>query len=151
MVCNLHTNWYQAKKGNQMNIIKNKKLLKGISQQIDQLNTLGGGVSMAHVAVDRKEDRMIVTVTAPGVSAEAMHVMVEFNRLIVYGLLPQTMAGDLAQPAFSLPLFSQLIKIPFQVDTTQISASYNNDGLRVVLPYSQDRLQKAREIEIERF
>jgi HSP20 family molecular chaperone IbpA len=134
-----------------MNIIKNKKLLKGISQQIDQLNTLSGGVSMAHMAVDRKEDKMIVTVTAPGVSAEAMHVMVEFNRLIVYGLLPQTMESNLAQPALSLPLFSQVVKIPFQVDTTQISAGYNNGRLQVVLPYSQNRLQKAREIEIERF
>lgn len=134
-----------------MNIIKNKKLLKGISQQIDQLNTLGGGVSMAHVAVDRKEDKMIVTITAPGVSSEAMHVMVEVNRLIVYGLLPQTMESNLTQLGFSLPLFSQVVKIPFQVDTTQISASYTNDRLQVVLPYSQDRLQKAREIEIERF
>ena len=78
-----------------MNIIKNKKLLKGISQQIDQLNTLGGGVSMAYVGVDRQKDKMVVTVAAPGVSADAMHVRVEFNRLVVYGLLPQSVESNL--------------------------------------------------------
>jgi len=142
---------YQYWKETKMNIIKNKKLLKGISQQIDQLNTLGGGVSMAYVGVDRKEDKMVVIVTAPGVAVEAMHVMVEYNRLVVYGLLPQSIESDSSQPALTLPLFSQVVKIPFHVDTEQIRAVYSEGQLQVELPYSEDRQQKGREIEIEQF
>ena len=134
-----------------MNIIKNKKLLKGISQQIDHLNTLGGGVSMAYVGVDREKDKMVVTVTAPGVPADAMHVMVEYNRLVVFGLLPQSIDNDSVQPGLTLPLFSQVVKIPFHVDTEQIRAVYNEGQLQVELPYSEDRQQKGREIYIERF
>jgi len=134
-----------------MNIIKNKKLLKGISQQIDQLNTLGGGVSMAYVGIDREKDKMVVTVTAPSVPADAMHVMVEYNRLVVYGLLPQSIDNDSVQPGLTLPLFSQVVKIPFHVDTEQIRAVYNEGQLQVELPYSEDRQQKGREIYIERF
>ena len=134
-----------------MNIIKNKKLLKGISQQIDQLNTLGGGVSMAYVGIDREKDKMVVTVTAPGISVDAMHVTVEYNRLVVYGLLPQSIDNDSVQPGLTLPLFSQVVKIPFHVDTEQIRAVYNEGQLQVELPYSEDRQQKGREIYIERF
>jgi len=151
MVCILYISWYQDRKEKKMNIIKNKKLLKGISQQIDQLNTLGGGVSLAYVGVDRQKDKMVVTVTAPGVSADAMHVMVEYNRLVVYGLLPQSAESNLAQPGLALPLFSQVVKIPFHVDTEQIRAVYNEGQLQVELPYSEDRQQKGREIEIERY
>jgi len=151
MVCILHITRYQDRKETKMNIIKNKKLLKGISQQIDQLNTLGGGVSMAYVGVDRQKDKMVVTVAAPGVSADAMHVRVEFNRLVVYGLLPQSVESNLAQPGLAFPLFSQVVKIPFHVDTEQIRAVYNEGQLQVELPYSEDRQQKGREIEIERF
>ena len=130
-----------------MNIIKNKKILKGLGQQIDLLNTLNGGVSMAQVNVTQKEDRMVVTVNVPGLSPESLHIMVDYNRLILYGVLPQK--NEHAQPEFNLPLFGRVLPIPFQVDTTQIRAIYDDGQLKVVLPYDEDRQRSVKIIEIE--
>lgn len=131
-----------------MNIIKNKKVLKGLGQQIDLLNTLNGGVSMAQVDVAQKEDRMVVIVSVPGLSSESLHVMVDYNSLILYGMLPQK--NEQAQPEVNLPLFGRVLPIPFQVDTTQIRAVYDDGQLKVILPYDEDRQQSGRIIEIER-
>ena len=131
-----------------MNIIKNKKVLKGLGQQIDLLNTLNGGVSMAQVDVAQKEDRMVVTVSVPGLSSESLHVMVDYNSLILYGMLPQK--NEQAQPEFNLPLFGRVLPIPFQVDTAQIRAVYDDGQLKVILPYDEDRQRSGRIIDIER-
>jgi HSP20 family molecular chaperone IbpA len=132
-----------------MNIIKNKKVLKGLGQQIDLLNTLSGGVSMAHVDVAKKKDRMVVKVTAPGISPDSLHVVVDYNRLILFGMLPQKNNKELEQPEFNLPLFSQIVRIPFHVDTEQIRAVYENKQLKVILPYNEDRQRTGKVIEIE--
>lgn len=131
-----------------MNIIKNKKILKGLGQQIDVLNTLNGGVSMAHVDVAQKQDWMVVTVAAPGISPEFLHVVVDYNRLVIFGRLPKK--GDSEQqPEFNLPLFSQIIKIPFHINTAEIRAVYENNRLKVILPYDEDRKRASKIIEIE--
>jgi HSP20 family protein len=127
-----------------MNILKHKKILKGLGQQFDLINTLGGGVSMAQVAVRNKKDRLQVRVSAPGVGPEAMQVIVDHNRLTLLGVLPAHQGSELR-----LPLFYRVMEIPFQVDTTQIRARYEAGVLQVTLPYAEGRSNSPRAIEIE--
>jgi HSP20 family molecular chaperone IbpA len=127
-----------------MNLLKHKEILKGLGQQIDLINTLGGGVSMAHVEVKNNKDRQEVRVFAPGVRPEAMQVIVDNNRLTLLGILPAHNGNDL-----KMPLFHQVMPIPFQVDVAQIRARYEEGVLKVVLPYAEDRSNAPRTIEIE--
>jgi HSP20 family protein len=127
-----------------MNILKHKEILKGLGQQIDLINTLGGGVSMAQVAVKSKKDRLEVRVFAPGVGPEAMQVIVDYNRLTLLGILPAHAGNDL-----KMPLFHQVIQIPFQVDVDRIRARFEEGCLKVTLPYSEGRSNTPRAIEIE--
>ena len=127
-----------------MNILKHKEILKGLGQQIDLINTLGGGVSMAQIAVRNKKDHLEVRVAAPGVGPEAMQVIVDHNRLAVLGVLPAHPGNDLR-----MPLFHQMMEIPSQVDVTRIRARHEGNHLKVILPYSEGRTQGSRAIEIE--
>jgi HSP20 family protein len=134
-----------------MYIIKNKKILKSFGQQIDQLNTLTGGTSMAQFKVTKKPDKMMITVAAPSVSPELMQVQVEYDKLIVYATLPpngnEEHSSD--QPSINLPLFAQVIDIPFHVDVDQIYAVYKNGKLQINLPYAEGRLNNRKSIVIE--
>lgn len=134
-----------------MYIIKNKKILKSFGQQIDQLNTLTGGISMAQFKVSNKPEKMVVTVVAPTVSPELMQVQVEYNKLIVYATLPPNDSDEPhpEQPSVSLPLFAQVINIPFHVDVEQIYAVYKNDKLQISLPFAAGRLNNRKNIVIE--
>lgn len=127
-----------------MNILKNKKILKGFGQQIDLLNTLGGGVSMAHMEVLNKKDRLEVRVSAPAVSPEAMQVIVDHNRLTILGILPVPEGAEM-----KMPLFHQVFEIPFQVDATRIRAHYDAGLLKVTMPYVEGQANSRRAIDIE--
>lgn len=127
-----------------MNILKHKEILKGLGQQVDLINTLGGGVSMARVAVKDKKDRLEVRVSAPGIHPENMQVIVDHNRLSVLGMLPAREGTELR-----MPLFHQMIQIPFQVDVNRIRARYQAGALKVVLPYAEGWSNTPRAIEIE--
>lgn len=128
-----------------MNILKHKKILKGLGQQTDLLNTLGGGVSMAQIAIKEKKDRLEVRAFAPGLGPEAMQVVLDQNRLILMGILPASLNQEL-----KVPLFQQVIELPFQVDVAGIRARFSNRMLQVSLPFAEGRSQGARAIEIER-
>ena len=133
-----------------MNIIKNKKVVKSFGQYIDQLNTLSGGVSMAHVDVLPKEDKLVVRVVAPSVNPESMQVLVEYNKLFVYATLPQPEEQAAMQNTVNFPLFAQVIEIPFHVAVEQIEAVYQDGLLRINLPYAEDRLVKRQSIQIKK-
>ncbi|GEO06177.1 hypothetical protein AAE02nite_38410 [Adhaeribacter aerolatus] len=133
-----------------MYIIKNKKILKSFGQQIDQLNTLSGGVSMAQFKVSNKPDKMVVTVVAPSVSPELIQVQVEYNKLMVYATLPQKDENGTDQANVNFPLFAQVIQIPFHVDVEQIYAVFENGKLNINLPFAEGRLNHRKTISIER-
>ncbi|WP_051359701.1 Hsp20/alpha crystallin family protein [Adhaeribacter aquaticus] len=130
-----------------MNIIKNKKILKGLGHQIDQLNTLNGGISMAQVEVAKKKDKMVVTVKAPSVRPETIQVQVEYNKLFVYATLPQL--DDKEQMGINFPMFARIIEIPFHVAAEEIRAVYTEGQLKIIMPYKAERLNGRRSIEIE--
>ena len=131
-------------KENEMNILKHKNILKGLGQQIDLINTLGGGVSMAQMQVQNKKDHLEVRVFAPTVGPEAMQVVVDHNRLSIAGILPAVNGTDM-----KMPLFHQVFEIPFQVDVARIGARYEAGQLKVIMPYAEGQTNTPRVINIE--
>jgi len=132
-----------------MNIIKNKNILKGFGQHIDQLNTLAGGVTMAHLEVVNKKNKMVVTVDAPSVRPESIQVLVEFNKLVIYATLPQAVENKNNQTSFNLPLFARAVEIPSHVAVDQITAIYQDERLNIILPFAEDQFSNRKFIQIE--
>ncbi|RDC65786.1 hypothetical protein AHMF7616_04416 [Adhaeribacter pallidiroseus] len=126
----------------EMKLIKNKEFLQQIAHQIDVLNTLGGGISLPQVKIDKQEKGAIIRVSIPAVSPEAYHIALDQNQLTIIA------AHRFEEDSNSLiPLFSQQFTLPPQVDLSRIDAVYEVQELQVRLPYHTS-VYKTRNIDI---
>ncbi|WP_233219176.1 Hsp20/alpha crystallin family protein [Adhaeribacter arboris] len=126
-----------------MKLIKNKEFLQQIAHQIDVLNTLGGGISLPQVEVDKHEKGAIIRVAIPSVSPEAYQIALDQNQLTV--MATHRLDND-SEAVF--PLFSQHFMLPPQVDLSRIDAVFTDQELQVRLPYHTS-VYKTRNIEIK--
>lgn len=132
-----------------MNRITN--VFSGTGGQIDLLNTLYGGSIQTTMDVAREEDRLVVTLSAPGTVADSFNVLVEGNKLVVYKLLTGTtqVVGESAeQQRLAVPMFLRVLDIPDFVDDDQIEAIHEYGNVRVMLPFkSEDKLHRRIDIK----
>jgi len=126
-----------------MKLIKDKEFLKSIAQQIDLLNTLGGGVSETYVDIKKYKKGAVINVWAASVDPEAFKVVLNNNQLSVFSVLQSQ-----ENPAMAAPLFNRTFMLPPQVDLGRVEAVYQDGQLMVKLPYFESTGQP-REIEIK--
>lgn len=126
-----------------MKLIKDKQLLKNIAQQIDLLNTLGGGVSETYVDIKKFKKGAVIKVHAAGVDPEAFKVVLHNNQLTVFSVLQSK-----ENPEMAAPLFNRIFMLPPQVDLGRVEAVYQDGQLMVKLPFYESTGQP-REIEIK--
>ena len=126
-----------------MKLIKNKKFLQEITNQIDLVNTLGGGISLPQVKVDKHDKGAVIRVAIPSVSPEAYQIALNQNQLAV-------MAVHRADnnPEVANPLFSQVFMLPPQVNLSRIDAIFAGNELQIRLPYHESVFQP-RNIDIK--
>lgn len=143
MVRHLHKSKHNITMEIEMKLIKNKEFLQQIAHQIDVLNTLGGGISLPQVEIDKHEKGAIIRVSIPSVSPEAYHIALNQNQLTVVA------ARQSENDSESLmPLFSQQFMLPPQVDLSRIDAVFEDKELQVRLPYHTS-VYKTRNIDID--
>ncbi|MDQ3291698.1 MAG: Hsp20/alpha crystallin family protein [Bacteroidota bacterium] len=126
-----------------MKLIKNKEFLQQIAHQIDVLNTLGGGISLPQVKVDKHEKGAVIRVAIPSVSPEAYQIALNQNQLTI--MATHRSEDDLET---IIPLFSQNFMLPPQVDLSRIDAVFADQELQVRLPYHTSVYQ-TRNIDIK--
>lgn len=126
-----------------MKLIKNKEFLKQIANQIDLVNTLGGGISLPQVKVDKHDKGAVIRVAIPSVSPEAYQIALNQNQLTV---LAVHRAGN--NPEAAAPLFSQVFMLPPQVNLSRIDAVFAGNELQIRLPYHESVFQP-RNIDIK--
>ncbi|WP_234736814.1 Hsp20 family protein [Tellurirhabdus bombi] len=122
--------------------------LQGTGGQIDLLNTLYGGSSMTRMETEQEEDRLVITLSAPGVSAEAFNVLIDGTKLVLYTLLQQRLAED--NQALAVPMFLRVLDIPTFVETEQIEAVQEAGRIRIHLPFKSGENIRRR-IEIQKW
>jgi len=122
--------------------------LKGMGGQIDLLNTLYGGSSMTRMETEQEEDRLVITLSAPGVSPESFNVLIDGTKLVLYTLLQQK--HDDTNQALAVPMFLRVLDIPSFVDAEQIEAVQEEGHIRVHLPFKNDENIRRR-IEIQKW
>ncbi|MGV3639843.1 MAG: Hsp20/alpha crystallin family protein, partial [Adhaeribacter sp.] len=94
---------------------------------------------MAQIVIKEKKDSLEVRAFVPGLGPEAMQVVLDQNRLSLLGILPDGVRREV-----QVPLFQQVIELPFQVDVAGIRARFSNRMLQVSLPFAAGRSQGAR-------
>ena len=121
-------------------------VFKGTGGQIDLLNTLYGGSSLTDMKVKREEDKLVIRLSAPGVSASSFNVLVEGNKLVLYTLLAQD--SDTSGQRLAVPMFLKVVDIPDFIDAEQIEAIHEHGRVIVNLPFN-DEEHEFRHIDIK--
>lgn len=129
-----------------------ENVFSGTGGQIDLLNTLYGGSSMTTMNVEREDERLVITLSAPGVNANAFNVLVEGNKLVLYTLLVGTanrQDDDILNPGgnsqrLAVPMFLRVLDIPTFVEAEQIEAIHEAGKVVVVLPLKNEDLLHRR-------
>ena len=120
--------------------------LKGMGGQFDLLNTLYGGSSMTHIETEQEPDRLIITLSAPGVGPDAFNVLIDGKKLVLYTLLQQKKSVE--GQTLAVPMFLRVIDIPDFVDAEQIDALQENGNVLIHLPF-KDGQHFQRRVEIQ--
>ncbi len=119
-----------------MNILKHKELLHGLLKQGDVLNTINGGGAMTYVEEQVYDDHFVLTFWAPTVPAEAFHVVLNNDTLVVFSLLPSAdQMPDEASGAFNIPMFFRKFTLPPYADEENIEAVHEDNRLSIIIPY----------------
>lgn len=130
------------------NLLSNKKLLRSFLKQCDLLNTINGGIVATRSELLRTENCLVIRISAPSVSLPAYNIFLEKRELIISSVLLDK-SIEHTQSFMELPLFSKRFNIPLEVDLDKIEAIYENDELRILLPFNQILYNQLRKIQIK--
>ena len=120
------------------------KFIRNIAPQLDLLNTIGGGVAQPQLRVEKRPKGVLLRVAAPTVAPESFHVVLNDQRLTVYGEYRHRPDDQLAAP-----LFVQTLNLPANLDLARIDAAHEGAELRIRIPF-KDATNEQREIDIRR-
>jgi HSP20 family molecular chaperone IbpA len=117
-----------------------ENVFQGTGGQIDLLNTLYGGSSQTTMNVEREDERLLITLSAPGVKTNSFNVLVEGNKLVLYTLLvgsslSQSDGGEGVSQRLAVPMFLRSMDIPSFVDADNIEAVHEHGKVTVSLPF----------------
>ncbi|GAB3640599.1 Hsp20/alpha crystallin family protein [Spirosoma arcticum] len=128
-----------------------ENVFQGTGGQVDLLNTLYGGSSQTTMKIEREEERLIIKLSAPGVSANSFNVLIEGTKLVLYTLLVSTsnrQIEDGGSQRLAVPMFLRVLDIPSFVDVNQIEAVHERGQVLVTLPF-KDEEHMHRRIDIK--
>ena len=118
------------------------KFIHNIAPQLDLLNTIGGGVAQPQIRVDQRKKGVVLRVAMPTVAVDRFRVVLNNQKLTVFGEYRHEPDDQL-----SAPLFVQTLDLPNNLDLTRIDAVHEGQELRVRIPFSNTNDQQ-REIDI---
>jgi HSP20 family protein len=110
------------------------------------------GTSIPAVNIMETEDSFKVEVAAPGMSKEDFSIELDNDVLTISSEEKKESRddeGNYTRKEFSYTNFKRAFSLPDSVDSSQISAAYNNGVLEISLPKKEEaRVQAKRMIEI---
>ena len=118
------------------------KFISTIAPQLDLLNTIGGGVAQPQLRIDQHPKGVLVRVAMPTVTADSFRVVLNQQRLTVFGEYRHESTDQLAAP-----LFVQTLDLPDNLNMARIDAVHEGQELRVRIPFLNPTDQQ-REIDI---
>jgi HSP20 family molecular chaperone IbpA len=105
-----------------------KELMHVLAQSADVVNTINGGMSVAHIKMHTLKDHYLITVRVPGVSEEALKLEMHEGNLFVF----QQMTLD---TGLRIPYLVASITVSENVNKEAISANYEGRRLHIFMPF----------------
>jgi len=128
-----------------MNLLENKDVLRSLLFQGDQLNTLAGGIAKVNFNIENQNDGFLITVEAPGISADQLKVISERNSLHIF--------ANMNHPAENLgvmiPLFYRKVDLPIFANTDEVEAVHHDGKLEIFIPIGKNSAKSKKEINIK--
>ncbi|GAA4319440.1 Hsp20/alpha crystallin family protein [Pontixanthobacter gangjinensis] len=146
-----------------MSLIKRNETgwLPSVFDDMFRTDWLGGttnvnsiGTSIPAVNIQETEESFNVEVAAPGMSKEDFNIELDNDVLTISSEDKKEKEttdkdGRYTRKEFSYSTFKRAFSLPDSVDSTKISASYNNGVLEIALPKKEEaKVQAKRLIEI---
>lgn len=101
----------------------------------DFVNLISGGTSMNAFTLLKSKEYYLLNVKAPGITPEQFKVEVNNNMLVIFHYMDLETDVHFYKKT-KLPRTIATIAIPYDVDITKITAHYENNNLKVYLPYN---------------
>jgi HSP20 family protein len=131
----------------------NNNILGEFGQQIDLLNTLGGGISMTTVNVTNTPQGFVIRIKTPSLSSEAYNIEINQNQLIIYSVLPSYTplqhSEEVNPKPIAIPSFLKVFPLSDLVDIKGIEAISEEGELRVIVPLKPRIEEAPRKIDIK--
>lgn len=128
-----------------MNLLKNRNLLRNLLKQGDYWNAMNGGVSMTSYKTYKTSEAFIIEISAPTVSPDSFNILLNINQLIVYTLFK----GERNMENNMIPMFSKSFDLPINADTNSIDAVFEDNKLKIIVPFITDMDKYKRKIDIK--
>jgi HSP20 family protein len=119
------------------------EISKELLAQIDFANTVNGGIAQFTTQAWKEEKGYRLTVDAPSINPENIHIEAANQRFMVYYFLP-VLGGDQMLPYF-------LVNLPLapEVDVERISARFADGKIYIRAPFNDWAKGERREIDME--
>ncbi len=131
-------------KGEVMNLLENRKLLKKKARAWEVLNTANGGVVTGRERVIQAEKGYRIKVTVPTVPEDHFRVTLDYQELII-----SVLRHPVTHPSVNAFIYHKTFRLPNIVDVDNIEAVYDHGQLMVFLPYLEVRKNLRRDIDIK--
>ena len=116
-----------------------RDLLKILAESTDLVNTINGGMSLAHVSKFKYTDHYLFTVKVPGVDKLSLKVEMHDDHLFVFQLMH-------LEDGIDIPYMVASIEMKSNVDKQAVRANYQGKYLNIILPFAEP---DSREIQID--
>ncbi|OJJ17138.1 hypothetical protein BKI52_30985 [marine bacterium AO1-C] len=124
------------RKNQEAEVTIDKTLLKAIAENVDALNTIGGGMATTQMEIMQLKDGYLLKMNIPTVSVEAYNIEINRDQLTIFTTLPEQRDGELGEGVVS-PFF-QSFPISSAVDVEGIEAVFEDGELQVFAPFRED-------------
>jgi len=116
--------------------------IKTLAESADLVNTINGGMSLAHIHKYTLEDHYMVTVKVPGVDRKSLKVEMHDGQLFIFLQMH-------LEEGINIPFMVASIEVSPKVNKREIRANYHGKNLNIVLPFEEWDDEDSRNIKIQ--
>lgn len=107
------------------------EIVKTLAESADLINTINGGMSLAHVEKHTLADHYLITVKVPGVDKHALKVELYKGQLFVFQRMQ-------LEEGIEIPYLVTVIELSEGVNKQGVHANFEGKHLRIVLPFGDE-------------
>jgi HSP20 family molecular chaperone IbpA len=114
------------------------ELIKTLAESADLINTINGGMSLAHVEKFTMTDHYLVTVKVPGVDGHSLKLELHKDLLLVFQLMH-------LEDDIEIPYLITSVQLDENIDKRAVHVDFQGKNLNIVLPFEES--EDSREIK----